>query len=209
LFWRSYNRFTSIQGQKTLTFSHNIHCTPHFTHCLKEFDKGFTLSKPRLSEGLLYSDWSDGPICCDWSTTYSACQNRKANWLRIFLKTFKNSDMNNNDGVCLCKLDSSGDMSLSLFTQLFYPHCHFLPNCPITVKEGRDKYHTDQLSQHSFCTTTSTSRANRRKWIKTLWLTHGLSRFLQEVKLDDSFHAVQFIDSSDQFRDNNSIYRPL
>jgi len=20
------------------------------------------------------SDWSDGPVCCDWSTTYSACK---------------------------------------------------------------------------------------------------------------------------------------
>jgi len=54
-----YNRFTCIQSKKkqknkqkkTLSFSHNIHCTsPLFSQCLKQFDKGFSLSKPLLSK---------------------------------------------------------------------------------------------------------------------------------------------------------------
>jgi len=42
-----------------------------FSECLKWFDKGFSLSKPLLSNSLLCSDWSDGPVCCDWLTKHS------------------------------------------------------------------------------------------------------------------------------------------
>jgi len=58
----SYSRFTFIQGQKTLYFSHNMHAASAlFSQSLKRFDEGFGL----LSESLLCSDWSDGPVCCD------------------------------------------------------------------------------------------------------------------------------------------------
>jgi len=30
--------------------------------------KGFSFSKPLVSKNLLCSDWSDGPVCCDWFT---------------------------------------------------------------------------------------------------------------------------------------------
>ncbi len=33
----------------------------------------FAFTKPILSVSLLCSDWSDGPVCCDWSIVYGAC----------------------------------------------------------------------------------------------------------------------------------------
>jgi len=43
--------------------SHASKVEKHFV-----FDEGFSLSKPLLSKSLLWSDWSDDPVGCDWST---------------------------------------------------------------------------------------------------------------------------------------------
>jgi len=62
-----------LKGQKHFNFLIiYIETSALFSQCLKQFDKRFNLSKPLLSESLLCSDWSDGPVC--WSTAYSACQ---------------------------------------------------------------------------------------------------------------------------------------
>lgn len=50
----SYNRFSCIHGQKTHLIIYIV-ASPLISQCLKQFDKGFSLSK------LLLSDWSDGP----------------------------------------------------------------------------------------------------------------------------------------------------
>jgi len=42
-----------------------ISAYPLLLKCLKHFDKGFGLSKLLLSERLVYSNWSEDPLCCD------------------------------------------------------------------------------------------------------------------------------------------------
>jgi len=50
----SHNRFTRVQGQKTIYFLIiNIAVSALFSQCLKWFDKGFSLSKPLFSKSLL------------------------------------------------------------------------------------------------------------------------------------------------------------
>jgi len=46
-----------------------IYTTHHriFQRVWKRFIQRLSLSKPLFSESLLCSDWSDGPVCCDWS----------------------------------------------------------------------------------------------------------------------------------------------
>jgi len=61
-----YNRLTCTQGQKLFNFLIiYIAESALFSQCLIWFSKPFSLSKPHLSESLLCSDWSDGPVCCD------------------------------------------------------------------------------------------------------------------------------------------------
>jgi len=88
----SYNSLAYIQGQFFLNFLIiYIAASLLLSHCLKQFDKGFSLSKPLLYESLLCSDWSDGPVCCDWSTAYSVRQKQNG-------YTYCSTSMKSNNG---------------------------------------------------------------------------------------------------------------
>jgi len=66
----SYNWFTCIRGRTLLTFFNNINfsISSFFSQSLIRLNQGLSLSKPLISKSLLYLDWSDDPVCCDWST---------------------------------------------------------------------------------------------------------------------------------------------
>jgi len=66
-----YEMFTCKQGQKHLHFLIIlIAASALFLQFLKLFDKGYILYKHHFSERVLCSDWSDDPVCCDWSTLF-------------------------------------------------------------------------------------------------------------------------------------------
>lgn len=75
----SYNRFTFIKGKAIKHFSsYALHITSfHKESENSSFEDSISLNLS-FSKSLLWSDWSDDPGCCDWSTAYSVSLKRNA-----------------------------------------------------------------------------------------------------------------------------------
>ncbi len=86
-------RLTCMQGQKTLSLSYIMHLFTLFAQRFpNHFSSAINFSKPLLCVTLICDDWSDDPVCCDWSTACSACQKWNAHhhyWITVHYWIFK------------------------------------------------------------------------------------------------------------------------
>ncbi len=80
---------TYMHGQKN-TFIVFIICIYFYLICSsipKRFFQRFIFKNPSFCVTLIYSDWSDNPVCCDWSTGCSACRKGNAHqhyWIMAY-----------------------------------------------------------------------------------------------------------------------------
>ncbi len=69
------NRLTCMQGQKnTFIVLKYAFIFSFFAHDSQTVRSKIHFSKPLLCVTLICGDWSDEPVCCDWSSACSACQ---------------------------------------------------------------------------------------------------------------------------------------